>query len=280
MSDQSLKLINNALEPVTPALGELLSYKLVLEGLKEKYLPITVKDITDVATMAEAKTALAEVKSINKQVEACRVKLKADHLTIIQSIDGTARIIRTELDAIVSHLEAQAKFAEIAEAKANEQRRQERSELLSQYPIDGEVVNTLNIGLYSDTEWTTYLAGIKSRYQDQEAAKVLEANKAIELEKKRKQELAKLKEQAETERAKREEIQAELVGLTNKIAMSTSTVTTFTDDETPFGLLNFLSKTVVKVMDNEMMTEYVDRLEPILRQIRKLEVEAMSKEED
>jgi hypothetical protein len=152
---------------------------------------IVVTDANDKATMKQAREKRLAVKAMRVSVENRRKELKDYFLRTGKMIDSVASEIKSLLEPIESHLEAQEKFAEIQAKKERDERIQKRTPLLAEI---GQSLPDFAIDM-PDADFSVYLDGLKKAKAEAEEAERL----AKEAEQKR----------IEEERIERERIKAE-----------------------------------------------------------------------
>lgn len=189
---------------------------------------ITVTDETQTAQMAEAKSLRKEIASTRIDAEKSRKFLKEESLRKGQIIDTIYREFEKVVKPIEKRLEEAEKFAELAQAKRDEELRIKREAELAPYLAEGEQAYQYGtMSAISESAFQSILAGAKLAKQTRDTEKAEAdrlAKEKAEADAKERQRLADenatFKAQAEVDRKAREEAEAKLreIQVTAKVA--------------------------------------------------------------
>jgi hypothetical protein len=168
-------------------------------GKKAKSIVVTSEDQTDL--MAEAKEGKKAMQEVRKNITETHKKLKEVALRKGQALDAVKRYYLSLIEPIEEYLEAQSKFAEIAEAKRKAEKLESRTEELSKYIENLEIYN---LETMSDEAFDQLLADAKKQHQIKlDEAKKLEEER-IQKEKAEKLEQERVRKENEKLRLENE----------------------------------------------------------------------------
>jgi hypothetical protein len=164
-----------------PAIWE--DYRAKLEKLKATAETLTVTDVSQKAEMKLARTTRLLLKDLRVDVEKRRKELGEAALRTKQKIDEQAKTIKELIEPLEARLLEQEQFAEALEAKAKEETRLARVELISPFG-DPKFYSLADM---TPEAFDTLLAGLKAskaakEEEDRKAKEAAEAKAKAEAE--------------------------------------------------------------------------------------------------
>ncbi len=153
------------------------SFKESIERLKTTAETLSVKDISDKAGMALARTTRLALREIRIAVEHRRKELGEAHLRAKQAVDADARGIFAMIEPLELRLKDEEQFVEREIARLQQEKREARTAEIAPFLLAPLAVDT---GIMGDTEWQATLADAKAGHQariDREAEALVEAER-------------------------------------------------------------------------------------------------------
>jgi hypothetical protein len=132
---------------------------------KDASLAIVVEDESQTDLMSAAREMRLALRRERLRVENTRKTLKESSLRTGQAIDAVAKLLKDEIEPVEKHLEAQEKFAELAQAKRAAELCAKRSEELSHFDVE---VSAYPLGTMSEDAYQLLLRTSKTMFEEKQ----------------------------------------------------------------------------------------------------------------